>query len=66
MKNFDAKVTGDIKAKCALLYETFDNSDKWVDRYLKYEEKKAMGEKIKKNRSEIRKVGNNIDSKPAL
>jgi hypothetical protein len=66
MKNFDAKVTGDIKAKCALLYETFDNSDKWVDRYLKYEEKKAMGEKIKKNRSEIRKVGNNIDSKPVF
>jgi hypothetical protein len=66
MKNFDVKVTSDIKAKCELLYQTFDNSDKWVDRYLKYEEKKAMGEKIKKNRSEIRKVGNNIDSKPVF
>lgn len=66
MKNFDTVVTQEIKKNCELLYSTFDNSDKWVNHYLKYEEKKVMNEKIKRNRSEIKKVGKNIESKPVF
>jgi len=66
MKNFENIVTQEIKTKCDSLYETFDNSDKWVNRFLKYEEKKSMRDKIKKDRSEIQKLGKNINSKPVF
>jgi hypothetical protein len=66
MKNFDKIATAQIKSKSDSLYKTFDFADKWVSRHLKYEEKKFLLDKIKKDRSEIRKINNSVESKPVF
>lgn len=55
-----------MSVKSRQLYTLYDQADQWVEQNLKYEEKKTLSNKIKKTRSDVKKIINSIESKPVF